>query len=71
MLRRFCFFGLAWRTLSVDSKPRKQMLLAKSKLQQSVVREEFFVQEMAKASKELLCKFSMLLPTAFFLSIEH
>jgi hypothetical protein len=45
--------------------------LAKSKLQQSVVREEFFVQEMAKASKELLCKFSMLLPTAFFLSIEH
>ena len=31
--------------------------IAKSKLKQSMAREEFYVQEMGKASKELLCKY--------------
>ena len=31
--------------------------IAKSKLKQSMAREEFYVQEMGRASKELLCKY--------------
>lgn len=58
------------RTRLEDAERRLKALqadaaLAKSKLKQSIAREEFFVQEMGKASKELLCKFLAQPPSAF------